>query len=331
MVQGQRGAFYNTLIELSPHWDHIDVITTNVSGASRHTVLDNINLYCSDYVKYFHPYFILQKGSELFYKRPYDLIVSHDYGWFLNGIGAKLLSAKIGIPFVSEIHHVDGYPRAANIREKIQPLITKFYVKYVMSDVAGFRITNSIQLKPLLQNWGVPQDKILLLHSMYLDFDIFKPIPAMKEYDAIFVGRMTANKGLKLFLESISKAVLCKDNMRVLVIGSGPLLAKLKNRINTLGLTDNIECIDWLSNSSDLANYYRKARCLVCTSYSEGGPRVVFEALACGVPVITTPVGLGSEIVRDGSNGFVVNWSSDLIAERLLKIVSDDSLQESMA
>ena len=331
VIKGERGAFYNTLIELASYWDHIDVITNSYGAESSISIGDNIDVHNSTYLKYLQPYFILQKGTHLFVKRPYDLIVSHDYGLFLNGLGAKLLSAKIGVPFVSEIHHVDGYPRAASIREKIQPWLTKCYVKYVMSHVVGFRITNSTELEPLMRSWGVSEEQILLLYSLYLDFNVFKPSVSERKYDAIFVGRMTANKGLDLFLESIAEAVVNKNNMRVLVIGNGPLAVSFRNRINLLGLADNIECIDWVSNAEELASYYRSSRCLVCTSFSEGGPRVVAEALACGVPVITTRVGLASQIVEHKVNGYIVDWSSDEIAKVLLEIVSNDNLFESMS
>ena len=48
--------------------------------------------------------------------RPYGLIVSHDYGVFYNGIGSWLLARRFGVPFVSELHHIEGYPRAVGAR-----------------------------------------------------------------------------------------------------------------------------------------------------------------------------------------------------------------------
>ena len=123
----------------------------------------------------------------------------------------------------------------------------------------------------------------------------------------LFVGRLTANKAPFLFLEGVAKAVNEKKDIQVLIVGQGPLVSKLRKRTMTLGLSDNVEFKRWVSNSAELANYYRSSRCLVCTSYSEGGPRVVAEALACGTPIITTRVGLGSELIEDGVNGFFID------------------------
>ena len=331
VVRRKRGAFYNTLSELSSHWENIDILTSHVAGVTRYKCFDNVNFYCSNYAKILQPYFIRKQGRALADMQNYDLIVSHDYGWFLNGVGAKWLASDIEVPYISEIHHVDGYPRAANFRDKLQPWLTRWYIRQAMNHVLGFRITNSVELKSLLEHWGVPLSQILLLYSMYLDFDVFRPISAPLEYDAIFVGRMTANKAPFLFLEGVAKAANEKKDIQVLIVGQGPLVSKLRKRTMTLGLSDNVEFKRWVSNSAELANYYRSSRCLVCTSYSEGGPRVVAEALACGTPIITTRVGLGSELIEDGVNGFFIDWSADMLANRLLQMINNTGLRDTMA
>ena len=58
---------------------------------------------------------------------------------------------------------------------------------------------------------------------------------------------------------------------------------------------------------------------------------MVAEALACGVPVISTRVGLARELVQDGVTGFLVDWSVDDVAARLAQIVFDSDLRARMA
>jgi glycosyltransferase involved in cell wall biosynthesis len=331
VVRGEQGAFYNTLSELSSHWDNIDILISHVPDVSSYKCFDNVNFYCSNYMKILQPFFIWKQGSALASIRNYDLIVSHDYGWFLNGMGAKWLVSNIEVPYISEIHHVDGYPRAANLRAKIQPWLTRFYIKQAIPHVLGFRITNSVELKSLLTKWGVSLDQILLLYSLYLDFDVFRPMSVPIEYDAIFVGRLTDNKAPHLFLDGVAKAADQKKDIRVLIVGQGPLFSRLRQRTVKLGLSGNVDFKDWISNSTELANYYRSSRCLVCTSYSEGGPRVVAEALACGTPIITTRVGLANELIKDGVNGFFIDWSADMLGNRLIQIISDTNLRDRMA
>lgn len=58
-------------------------------------------------------------------------------------------------------------------------------------------------------------------------------------------------------------------------------------------------------------------------SYNEGGPRVVLEAMACGVPVLATPVGIVPDIVKDGESGEITTWNSYNIAEKAKKLLND--------
>ncbi len=327
-AQGELGAFYNTLSEFTQYWERVDVITPPLDrvGLQDRRGLENVFFHPSTLPKALHPKFVLQRGQELARERNYDLIVSHDYGFFLNGIGAARLSKKINVPYVSEIHHVEGYPRAATLREKIQPTLTWLYVQWAKHHALGFRIVNERELKPLLKRWGVPDHQLHLLYSLYLDFDVFKPASSQKNFDAIFVGRLTPNKSPILFISTLVAAnYVLGRKTHALIVGKGSMASEVKRFARQLHL--DIEFIDWVESPDDLANLYRQAKCLICSSYSEGGPRVVAEALACGVPVITTRVGLAAELVRDGENGFLCDWNAAELGQRLAQIASDDSLR----
>lgn len=338
-AHGERGAFYNTLSEFARYWDRVDVITPPLDrvGLQDRRGLENVFFHPSTLSKVFHSKFVLQRGQELARERHYDLIVSHDYGFFLNGIGAAWLSKKIGVPYISEIHHVEGYPRAATLREKFQPTLTWLYVQWAKHRALGFRIVNERELKPLLKRWGVPDHQLHLLYSLYLDFDVFKPAADFRNvqdsgslYDAIFVGRLTPNKSPFLFISALVAANFeLRHKTRALIVGKGSMTDEAKKFVKDLRL--DVEFIDWVESPHDLANLYRQAKCLICTSHSEGGPRVVAEALACGVPVITTRVGLAAELVRDGENGFLCDWNAADIGQRLAQIASDDSLRSRLS
>jgi glycosyltransferase involved in cell wall biosynthesis len=66
-----------------------------------------------------------------------------------------------------------------------------------------------------------------------------------------------------------------------------------------------------------MASWYKNGSCLVIASQSEGTPRPLLEAMACGRPVVTTRVGLASRLVHHGINGCIVDRSSDAIAAGL--------------
>lgn len=76
-------------------------------------------------------------------------------------------------------------------------------------------------------------------------------------------------------------------------------------------------------DSSDIADLLNRSRILVMPSYNEGGPRVVTEALACGVPVLATPVGMCPDLLKNGRGGEIISWNSDDIANKAERLLND--------
>lgn len=66
-----------------------------------------------------------------------------------------------------------------------------------------------------------------------------------------------------------------------------------------------------------MPNFYNQGSVLICASKTEGGPMPVLEALACGIPVISTRVGWSSYIVKDAYNGFLINRSSEDLIDKI--------------
>ena len=79
-----------------------------------------------------------------------------------------------------------------------------------------------------------------------------------------------------------------------------------------------------------MRDFYQSLHVYVCASRSEGTPNPCLEAAACGLPVVTTPVGNMPEFVRDGVNGFFVARDVDAIAATLRRLRDDPELRERM-
>ena len=114
---------------------------------------------------------------------------------------------------------------------------------------------------------------------------------------------------------------------KLLIIGSGPLKEELIKFVEKNGLKNNVFFSGWLATSDDVAEAYSSARIFINPSYNEGGPRVALEAMACGLPVITTEVGLMSDIIKDGDNGLFTGWQPKEIAERIILLMDNRELQ----
>jgi glycosyltransferase involved in cell wall biosynthesis len=328
VARGHDSTFYQMLQRFADYWNQIDVLCPGAPDASLQRIHERVFVHPSPWAKLFHPQFIVRKGRELFAERQYSLIISHDYGLFLNGTGARRLAQRPPIPYISEIHHVEGYPRAVNNRERLYRWLAMRYIRRVWRHAAAIRTVNRVELPNLLRELGVPPEKILALPSLYVDLDTFRPMPDQaREYDVIFVGRLVANKGIFTLLDAIGRVQVTHPEVRLGILGRGPLQTAIETRIEALGLNDHVTIIPRVENAAALAQFYNRAGMLVCASTSEGGPRVTVEAMACAVPIISTPVGIMPELIEDNVNGMLFHWDAAELADRIRLLLYDDALR----
>ena len=78
-----------------------------------------------------------------------------------------------------------------------------------------------------------------------------------------------------------------------------------------------------MRTQAEMVEFYQGLDAYVCTSRTEGGPHPLLEASACGVPLISTPVGLAPQLICDGDNGFLIERASAAI-RRAVKALRDD-------
>jgi len=316
------------LRRFSNYWNRIDVIVPHAPGADARALYGNVYIHPAPWPKLVQPLFIRYKGRRLSTERAYDLITSHDYGIFYNGLGARLLTCNSNVPIVSEIHHVEGYPRAATHRERIYQKLAQWYISWAARWVAAFRVVNAVELPNLMRALGVSADKILILPSLYIDFDIFRPLMGVeRDLDLLFVGRLAPNKGLFTLLEALAQVRKTHPSARLSILGSGPLRAKLERQIAKHGLNDAVQFLPRQPGPEEMARVYNRAKMLVCASTAEGGPRVTVEAMACGTPVISTPVGIMPEIVHAGKNGLLFSWDAIELADQIRRLLDDAVLR----
>lgn len=174
---------------------------------------------------------------------------------------------------------------------------------------------------------GFPTDRIFIAHP---DVDTLRFHPNGDKRDDIFrvlyIAYTTPLKGLQYLLDAWNTLNLPHTEL-VLVGGYGAMPEELKERYGK-STSQNTNII-WENSAQDPERYYRDASVFVFPSLTEGFGRVTLEAMACGIPVITTENARG--IVEDGKTGFIVPiWDANAIAEKIRYLYDHRDIAEEM-
>lgn len=139
----------------------------------------------------------------------------------------------------------------------------------------------------------------------------------------LYVGRLNAIKGVEYLIEAMDKVNRNYSNARLLLVGDGNLRRILENRVEKLGLSRCITFVGLVS-TQDVSKYLANADIFVLPSLSEGFPNVILEAMAVGLPIITTKIRGLPEIVKEGINGYLVDpKNSDQLADKILDLLNN--------
>jgi len=162
----------------------------------------------------------------------------------------------------------------------------------------------------------VPGDKLLVRSELGLPAD---------EILIGIVATIRSWKGHQYLIEALSK--IKNDNVRLLIIGDGPIKDVVEKQIDELGLSDKVLMA---GQQEDVVPWLQAMDIFVLPSYAnEGVPQAVLQAMLCEKAIVTTDAGSISEAVEHEQSGLIVDKkSSEAIATALELLMSDASLSE---
>jgi len=239
-----------------------------------------------------------------------------------DGLAAVLLGKFLGVPVIvsargSDIH---AYPAFRTIRPMIRWTLQH----------ADALIAVSASLKKSMIELGASADKIHVIPNG-IDPVRFQPVPisqARQELnlpvDAPFivsVGALIPSKGHQFLVRAFGRIAGRHPDMRLAILGEGPLRSQLEKLILELGLRDRVHLLGKRPNE-ELRLWYSAATASCLASAGEGWPNVVTESLTCGTPVVATRVGGIPEILQSSEFGVLVEQSVDAIAAGLEEALS---------
>jgi len=174
--------------------------------------------------------------------------------------------------------------------------------------------------------------KIAINSAMYVDTNLFSVRKSINERQNLvgFIGRLSKEKGVMNFARAIPFILKCRNDVEFLIGGDGQLLNNLVEELKRSGCSEKTTFTGWIPHD-ELPDYLNKLKLLVLPSYSEGVPGIVQEAMACGTPVLATPVGGVPDLIKEGETGFILeNNSPECIADSVIKVLNSKNLEETI-
>jgi len=231
-------------------------------------------------------------------------------------------SGRPDISLISTVHHIVKFSQVEDclLVDKIMVVCQKY-------------------MDELIQN-GFPREKVVLIYNG-VDTEFFLPKDKLKSREKLgipsqvftigFSAKASSDhdkrKGIDTFLEVMSKLYSSlKSDIHVIITGPGWDDMIRHYPFNVL----NIHYLRFLP-TKQMPDFYNALDVYLVTSQVEGGPVPLLEAMSCGTPVVTTPVGTALDFVKDNFNGLMVPIGDvESIAKAILKIYRDRKLAEKL-
>lgn len=175
-----------------------------------------------------------------------------------------------------------------------------------------------------MEKLGVDARKICVIHNG-IDTSLFKP--ADKHGDGnrlLWIGRFVPGKGVDYLIEAFAEAVKVKRDLRLMMVGKGPQIGAIEEKIRAFGLDAMITIKEFVPNP-ELPAVYQSADIFILPSLAEGVPRTILEAMSCSLPIICTDLPQLRHIV-DRCGLMVPVKDIKALAKAILKIASDADL-----
>lgn len=224
------------------------------------------------------------------------------YWLYPDAYGAMRAARHAGVPLVAGARGSDLRVRDAISRRLTQPVVRSARRLLVVSEDLG---------RVAVRDYGADPARIRAIPNG-CDASIFHPQDRAAARAAlgidgeaelvVYVGRLVPEKGLRELLEATAALASSRPRLQLALVGDGPMRAELDaraaaapHRLHLPGAQDAPAVARWMA----------AADTVTLPSYSEGHPNVLVEALACGRPVVATPVGGIPEVV-DAASGLLV-------------------------
>jgi glycosyltransferase involved in cell wall biosynthesis len=262
------------------------------------------------------------------HRQEYDLI--HDNQSLSYGM---LQLQREGFPLVTTVHH----PVTSDLRIALgaaprwheRLLIRRWHSflgmqKKVVKQLRNVVTVSDCSRQDIARDFGLQPAGISLVYNG-IDTDTFRPLPQVQRHPMRLMATASADaplKGVRYLLRAYAKLLQQFPELELLMVSKPQPGGKTERLVAKLGLTDKVKFVSGIS-TQEMVHYYAQASIAIVPSVYEGFGLPAGEAMACGVPVVSTNGGALPEVV--GEAGVIVPAKSvDALADAIGDLLADE-------
>ena len=241
------------------------------------------------------------------------LVAQSPYEGFAAAL-AKTVANRFGRKIVLVVESHGDFEASVFLQRRI--LFPKIY-RFLMHHVALFTLKHADILRAVSHSTRIqleqfaPHKPVFQFHT-WTDIDVFSSYQRneheLVSEDILYAGVLIPRKGVHHLINAFEKIAQEFPQSRLVLVGAAEnktYATALKKQSQDIGLENRVDFLGQVSQV-ELAARMRRSRIFVLPTYSEGLPRVLFEAMAVGIPVIASAVSGVPEIVQDCRGGFLI-------------------------
>jgi glycosyltransferase involved in cell wall biosynthesis len=324
--------------QLAAMGHNVDVVTSNIEFSYNETVDNGVKVHavpslrkgihdCGFRGAITYLFFAYFKILRLFSFKNYDVV--HYFFGLPTALIALLPGKHRQVPYIvslrgSDVPHYDQYNKRLELFHRFFLPLTKFIWNHAKAITA---VSTSLRQTALQINTNKPIEVI----SNGIDTDMFTPLSNTKrtnnEFRLVTVSRLIKRKGIQNVLQALAE--IQDDSIKLAIIGEGNYETELRNICNNLGLNSSVSFMGFRKRDA-LPEYFSQSDVFILPSLAEAFGNVIAEAMACGLPIISSNEGGIPDLVND-ENGILINSGSiEEIKAAILKMKTDEQMRRRM-
>jgi glycosyltransferase involved in cell wall biosynthesis len=233
------------------------------------------------------------------------------------------LARAFGLRYLVHVHDYD-YGEEYRRRGKVM----KFLIATVFRGAERVLVLGAREENALSRLLRLPRRRITVLHNAVPDPrpDPATSLPRDQPLHILFLGHLSARKGVPELLRALASPALRDRNWRATLAGGGPI-DEMRRLADELGIAERVSLPGWLDRTW-IEALWSESDIFVLPSHAEGLAMAVLEGLSYGRVVVTTPVGAHLEVIEPDISGILIPPGDEVaLAAALVRVIDDEDLR----